>query len=350
MSQGEKFAKLDGFVIEKMSESRIPGVSIAIVKNGRILYSKGFGFRNINSGEPSTPMTVYGIGSITKSFTALAIMQLVERGLISLDDPIEKIIPLNLRPFGKPVTIHHLLTHSSGIPSLGYAEAFLNGTLYIEDKWLPVATPEDIISFAKDAERWAFTAPGKRFFYSNTGYVFLGKIISKVSQISYERYIEENILKPLRMTRSYFFKKEVDKDPDVASGYVIDQEGKHILKEFPYGITADGGLLSNVLDLTNYLTMYINRGRYNGIKILEESSVERMETPYIGVPGGTFGNGGYGYGWKIHPDFLGERLVEHSGSVLIYTGFVGYIPEKKLELQYWQTLQAILYRILECLH
>lgn len=321
-------AQLDRFVLEKMSESRIPGISIAVVKNGELLYSRGFGFRDIQAGKPSTSRSVYGIGSITKSFTAVGIMQLVEKGLISLDDPVEKFVPLKLRPFGEPVRIHHLLTHSSGIPSLGYAEAFLDGVLYVDDIWLPVATPDDVIAFAQDAEKWAFTLPGKRFFYSNTGYVLLGKIISKVSGMSYEEYIKENILEPLKMKRSYFFKEEVENDPDVARGYAVDREGKHIPKDFPYGITADGGLLSNVLDLLKYLTMYLNRGEYEGDRILEKGSIEAMETPYIQVPWQTFGNEGYGYGWIIHPDFLGERLIEHSGSVLIYTGFVGYIPKK----------------------
>ncbi|USS40663.1 serine hydrolase [Thermococcus aggregans] len=327
----EKFVELEKFIMEKMSENKMPGISIALVEDSEVVYSRGFGFRNLETGAPATPRTVYGIGSITKSFTALAIMQLVEKGLISLDDPVEKYIPIKLRPFGEPVRIHHLLTHSSGIPSLGYAEAFIDGILNIGHGWLPVATPEDVITFAQDAEKWAFTKPGERFFYSNSGYVMLGKIISEVSGMPYEEYVKENILKPLEMNRSYFFKEEVDKDPDVATGYVIDpQKEAHIPKSFPYGITADGGLLSNVLDLAKYLTMYINRGEYNGVKIVEKDSIESMETPYIKVPWEIFGGEGYGYGLIIHPDFLGERLIQHSGSVLIYTGFIGYIPEKKL--------------------
>ncbi|MDK2870648.1 MAG: hypothetical protein PWP39_1883 [Pyrococcus sp.] len=327
----EKLMQFEKFVVEKMSESRMPGISVALIKDGEVVYSRGFGFRDLESGLPTTSRTVYGIGSITKSFTALAIMQLVEKGLISLDDPVEKYIPMKLRPFGEPVRIHHLLTHSSGIPSLGYAEAFIDGVLNVGHSWLPVATPEDIIAFAQDAEKWAFTKPGERFFYSNTGYVMLGKIISEVSGMLYEEYVKENILKPLEMDHSYFFKKEVDKEFDVATGYVLDpQKEAHIPKSFPYGITADGGLLSNVLDLAKYLTMYINRGEYKGVKIIEKESIETMETPHIRVPWEIFGEESYGYGLIIHPDFVGERLIQHSGSVLIYTGFIGYISEKKL--------------------
>ena len=108
----EKVMELEKFIMEKMSENRMPGISIALIKDCEVVYSRGFGFRNLKNGAPATPRTVYGIGSITKSFTALAIMQLVEKGLISLDDPVEKYLPIKLRPFGEPVKIHHLLTHS----------------------------------------------------------------------------------------------------------------------------------------------------------------------------------------------------------------------------------------------
>ncbi|RLF82538.1 serine hydrolase, partial [Thermococci archaeon] len=268
---------------------------------------------------------VYGIGSITKSFTALTIMKLEEEGKLSVEDLVEKYIPISLKPFGEPVKIHHLLTHSSGVPSLGYAEAFIDGVLNIGYSWLPVATPDDIVAFAQDMEKWAVAKPGERFFYSNTGFVLLGKIISEVSGVSYEEYVKENILKPLGMDRSYFFKEEVDKDPDVAIGYIVDKDGKHTPKSFPYGITADGGLLSNVLDLAKYLNMYIEMKG-----VVSKESIKKMETPYIRVPWEIFGGEDYGYGWIIHPNFFGERLVQHSGSVGIYTGFVGYIRDKKL--------------------
>jgi len=325
----EEFIQLEKFVMEKMAETRRVGLSIALIKDGKVIYSKGFGFKSLENGTPATPRTVYGIGSITKSFTALGIMQLVEKGMLDLQDPVEKYIPIKLRPFGEPVRIHHLLTHSSGIPSLGYAVAFVEGRLD-GGSWLPAATPDDVITFAQDAEKWAVTKPGERFFYSNEGYVLLGKIISTVSGMSYQEYVKENILKPLGMDRSYFYKHEVDQDSDVATPYYINQEGKHIPKNFPYGISADGGLLSNVLDLTKYLTMYINRGEYEGTKIVGKEFIELMETPYMKVPWGLFDEDAYGYGLIIHPQFLGERLIEHGGSVLIYNGFVGYIPEKKL--------------------
>ena len=316
--------------MEKMSETKIPGLSIAVIEGNEVIYSRGFGFRDLNSGAPATPSTIYGIGSITKSFTALAIMQLVEEGKLDLRDPVDKYVPLKLRPLGKPATIHNLLTHSSGIPALAYAEAFIRGLLEEGETWLPIATPEDIIAFMRGAEEWAVAKPGERFFYLNEGYVLLGYIISKVSGIRYVEYVKKRILGPLGMKRSYFDKDEVERDPDVATPYIIDKEGKHIPSRFPYGITSDGGLLSNALDLAKYVIMYLDRGKLNGTEIISAKSIELMEKPYIKVPFELFGGEAYGYGLIVYPNFLGHKLIGHSGSVWVYTAFMGYIPERKI--------------------
>jgi len=316
--------------MEKMSETKIPGLSIAVIEGNEVIYSRGFGFRDLNSGAPATPSTIYGIGSITKSFTALAIMQLVEEGKLDLRDPVDKYVPLKLRPLGKPATIHNLLTHSSGIPALAYAEAFIRGLLEEGETWLPIATPEDIIAFMRGAEEWAVAKPGERFFYLNEGYVLLGYIISKVSGIKYVEYVKKRILGPLGMKRSYFDKNEVERDPDVATPYIIDKEGKHIPSRFPYGITSDGGLLSNALDLAKYVIMYLDRGKLNGTEIISAKSIELMEKPYIKVPFELFGGEAYGYGLIVYPNFLGHKLIGHSGSVWVYTAFMGYIPERKI--------------------
>ena len=187
----EVISRLESFILDKISETRLPGLSIAIIEDSNIVYSRAFGYRDIKSGLPSTPNTLYGIGSVTKSFTALAVMQLVEKELLDVDDPVEKYVPLNLKVFGESVKIHHLLTHSSGIPALAYAEAFIRGVLGDTDSWLPLSKPEDIIVFMKDADKWAVAKPGEKFYYLNEGYVLLGQIISRLSGLRYEKYVEE---------------------------------------------------------------------------------------------------------------------------------------------------------------
>jgi CubicO group peptidase (beta-lactamase class C family) len=324
------FEDLESFILEKMSETRIPGLSIALVEESETIYQRGFGFRDLSSGLPATPRTLYGIGSVTKSFTAIAIMQLAEKGKISLDDPIEKYVPLKLKPFGETVSIHHLLTHSSGIPALAYAEAFIRGVLGLDHQWLPVSSPEDIIAFMRDAEKWAVSKPGRRFFYLNEGYVLLGYLISKLSGSSYEQFVKKEILKPLNMSRTFFSKSEIEKDQDTATPYIVDREKKHIASAFPFGITSDGGLISNVVDLANYIKMHINRGEFEGTTILSKEMLELMEKAHVSLPYQVFGGESYGYGWMVTPKFQGYKLVSHGGSVLVYTAYVGYLPEKKI--------------------
>ncbi len=324
------FSRLEEFVLEKIRKARIPGLSIAVVKDNEVIYSRGFGFRDISNGLPATPNTIYGIGSVTKSFTALAILKLVEQGKLDLYDPIDKYVPLGIRPFNEPIRIHHLLTHSSGIPALAYAEAFIRSLLGLDKTWLPLSTPEDIISFMRDAGEWVEAKPGSRFFYLNEGYVLLGYIISKISGVKYEDFVRKHILEPLEMNRTYFYSTEVEKDPDVATPYIIDKDGKHVVSRFPYGVTADGGLLSNTVDMSKYIVMYLNRGEYNGKVILDREYIELMERKYIDIPWKLFGDEGYGYGLAVTEKFLGRKLVQHSGSVLVYTAYMGYLPRDRV--------------------
>ncbi len=318
--------KIEEFILNRMRETRIPGLSIGIIKGNELVYARGFGFRDIEFGLPATPRTIYGIGSITKSFTALSILKLMEEGLVDLNDPIDKYLPIRLRAMGEQVRIHHLLTHTSGIPALGYAEAYINGVLGLENNWLPLASPNDVISFMLGAEEWAVARPGERFFYLNEGYVLLGQVINKVSGLSYEDFVRKNILQPLGMVRSYFTADEVNKDSDVATPYIISKDGVHVRSRFPFGITSDGGLLSNVIDMAKYVIMLINRGEFNGTRIISKDHLELAERKYIDVPWRIIGDEGYGYGLIISEGFFGRKLVEHSGNVLVYTAYMGYIP------------------------
>ena len=324
------FAVFEGFVLERMRESRIPGLSVAVVVENEPLYARGFGFRDTSSGLAATSRTLYGIGSVTKSFTALAIMQLASEGKLSLADPVEKYVPGIPKPFGESATIHNLLTHSSGLPALGYAEAFISGVLGLDQSWLPVSSADDVITFMRDATEWTVSKPGERFFYLNEGFVLLGDIISKVSGINYEEYVQKRILQPLKMDRTFFSKSDVEKEIDRATPYIIDKEGKHIPSSFPYGVTSDGGLISSVLDLSNYLRMCIDQGEFQGKAIVSKDMFEKMEEPHIRLPYELFGKESYGYGWGVTPNFFSHKLVGHGGSVGVYTAYVGYISEKKI--------------------
>lgn len=323
----EKFAE---FVFEKMTETKLPGLSVAAVRGKEIIWQRAFGFRDLALGLPATPRTLYGIGSVTKSFTALAIMQLVEKGMLSLDDPVERHVPLKVRPGGEPILIRHLLSHTSGIPALAYAEAVIRGVTGAGGQRLPIAGVSDLLPFMAGAQDWAVAHPGERWFYLNEGYVLLGAIIERCAEVPYETYIKQNVLEPLGMVRSYFRKEEVEKDPDVATPYVVTRDGERVASTYPYGaISSDGGLISGVLDLARYIAMYLGWGEIDGVRLVSQESVEEMETPQVTVPWqGPFEEEGYGYGLQVVPDFLGRKLIGHGGSVLVATAYIGFIPEE----------------------
>ena len=326
----EPFRKLESFIFECMSKTHLPAISIAIVKDGQIIYSKGFGLRNKAYGFSATPNTLYAIGSVTKSFTALSIMQLFNEGKLSLEDPVGKYAPLNLKSMGEPVRIWHLLTHSSGIPALAYAEAVIRYATGAGGKWIPMATYDELFTFMGEAEKWALTKPGERWFYLNEGYLLLGYIIEKVSGMDYREYVKKKILEPLGMNRTFFGREKLEADKDAAVPYIITKDGEQKESGYVYSLAADGGLISNVMDLARYIIMYLNRGEYNGNRLLPSHLIEEMEKPRVKLPIQIFGGEAYAYGLMTIPNFLGYKLVGHGGSVLTATAYIGYITEKRV--------------------
>jgi len=324
------FARLEEFIFAKMSETKLPGLSAAIVKGDEVIWSKAFGFRDLERGLAATPHTLYGIGSVTKSFTALSIMRLAEQGKLRLDDPVARYMPIDIKPGGEAIRISHLMSHSSGIPALAYAEAVIRGATGAGENWFPIASCADLLTFMADAQDWTIARPGERWFYLNEGYILLGNIIEKCSGMPYEEYVHKHVLAPLGMERSFFSKEAVEKDPDAATPYIITRDGERKPSTYPYGgISADGGLISSVLDLSRYVAMYLGQGERGRVRLLSPESVEAMETPQIPLPHqGPFGKGSYGYGLSIAPDFLGHKLVGHGGSVLVATAYIGFIPQQ----------------------
>ena len=324
--------ELESFIFSKMAETRLPGLSISAIKDGEVVYSRGFGFRDLASGRPATPETLYCIGSVTKSFTCISIMQLQEKGLLDVEDPAERYLPIRLRSQGEPVRIWHLMSHTSGIPALAYAEAVIRHTMKASDRWLPISGYTDMFTFMDGAEGWAHTKPGERWFYLNEGYILLGYIIEKVSGVGYVDYVRRNILEPLGMRRSYFYKEEVEGDPDAATPYIVTKDGERIPSTYPYGaILSDGGLISNALDMAEYIKMYLNSGEHRGCRILGEESVREMMKPRVKTPDEPFISNYtryYGYGLGINRGFYGYDLISHGGSVSVATAYMGFIPER----------------------
>ncbi len=328
------FARLEAFIFDRMSESKLPGLSAALVRDGQVIWARGFGFRDVERGLAATPHTLYGIGSVTKSFTVIAILQLAEAGKLSVDDPVEKHIPeFTIRPGGEPVRLWHLMTHTSGLPALAYAESVIDAATGARESWLPLATAADMLTFLREAGDWALNKPGERWFYLNEGYVLLGHIVEVCAGLPYTQYVTERILQPLGLTRSFFARAEVEGDPDAATPYLITDEGQRRPSTYAWGaVTADGGLISHVLDMAKYIAMFLNQGAYEGGQLLSRQSLAAMQTPRITTPlqNSPFGDTGYGYGLAIIPDFLGRRLVGHGGSVGTATAQMSFLPDENV--------------------
>jgi len=330
---------IEDFTSVSMKRGKIPAFSIAVVRDGDVIYAEGFGARSLEKSLPATPDTLYGIGSCTKSFVATAIMQLVENREISLNDPVNQYVPLKIGLPGKPITIHHLLTHSSGIPNLGTSTIALRRGIG-EDTGIPWGGVDDFYRHVNGAGEEIADEPGKRYFYLNAGYRMLGHIIQLVSGRTFDAYITENIFKPLGMKRTTFSKEQFEKDPDRITPYWKKPDGTLTATGFPYPNVADnpdfsfvaaaGGIISSVKELTNWLNVNIEKGRFRDKQILSPESIEEIQQIYIEEPRGYFGREGYGYGWGVTEDFLGFKMVSHGGSILVSTANLAFIPELKI--------------------
>lgn len=323
--------RLEQFIFSRMADTRLPGLSIALLEEGKVRYARGFGFRDLTQGLPATPETLYGIGSVTKSITALAILQLAEEGKLELNDPVADYLPLELKPFGEEIRIWHLLTHTSGLPALAYSEALISHAHHTGGRWLPIAGPEDVLTFMAGASDWAETRPGEHWHYFNEGYALLGLIVQNLAGAPYAEVVRERILAPLGMSRSFFAPDDYQQDADVAIPYVLPAEGAPEPGRYLHrAIRSEGGLISSVLDLCEYLRFFLEGGR----GVLAPSWLTEMLEPRIPTPPQNPKSGEplahYGYGLAIKPDFFGGRLVGHGGSVLVSTAQLSFLPEREL--------------------
>jgi CubicO group peptidase (beta-lactamase class C family) len=331
-----------------MATNRIPGLAIALIHDGKKIYQKCFGTRNraknVILKAPMTPETLVNIASCTKSFTAIAIMQLSEANLLDINKPVQQYLPeFRLGSNSNPITIHHLLSHSSGIPFLDSTSVSLLQGLDVDTNipLIPLSSSEDYYRFINDAKSELLFKPGEKFFYCNDGFNLLGQIIERISGEKYEDYILKHIFQPLSMTRSGFetnHSLNKDVNSDIAVGYSHD---KKKLIPTPFAIdkfsTPEAGIFSNLDDLCNYVLMNLNEGQFNGHPILDPKSINQMQSYTISEDAffkaylpGPFGKVGYGYGWVVFENFYGTKLIRHGGNTGSFSSNIAFIPEFKM--------------------
>lgn len=295
-------ARSDQYLNAWARQGRFSGV-VLVAKGGKILLRKGYGMANFEQNVPNTPEGVFRIGSITKSFTALSVLQLEERGLLKVSDPVVKYIP-ELPAAWSAITIHQLLCHKSGIPDFINAASYgdLDRPLHVEN------------ALKEYADKPLLSPPGEAFRYSNSGYILLGRIIEKVSGKSYEDFLTENILRPAEMTHTAI-DRVAPLVPNRANGYNFDGESVVNTKSFDSaGPGSAGALRSTVDDLYRF-----DRALKSG-KLFSPALTAKAWTAYghLVAPLPIPLESEYGYGWMLGDDF-GHHYVAHGGWV---NGFV----------------------------
>ena len=317
---GDHWSRVASLYHQRAAETGIVGSALMFVRNGEIVHKEFDGYQELATKRPVDEQTIFHWASITKTFTGVAIMQLRDRGLLSLDDPVVKYVP-ELRQvhssFGdiSQVTIRHLMTHSGG---------FRAGTWPWggDQAWHPFEPTrwEQVVAMLPYTE--LLFKPGTKYSYSNPGVIFLGRIIELFSGDDYEVYVAKNIFMPLGMTRTFFDRAPYHLVANRSHSYVRTDEGlKEQRFDFDSGITvSNGGLNAPLGDMAKWLAFLID----GNSPLLKRSSLDEMFTPQIPAKDGEGGSGddvraGLSCFIERHK---GVELVGHSGD---QNGFISHL-------------------------
>ncbi len=299
--------EIDDHDVQEIVRRQIPGLALAVVRDGRLSKATGYGLANVEHQVPVTPATVFQSGSMGKQFTAAAVMMLVEDGKLSLEDSVIRLLKEAPRGW-KGITVRHLLTQTSGIKDCtGFLDLRRD---YSEDDLMKLAASHPL-DFP----------PGEKWSYSNTGYVLLGRVIRKVTGKFYGYFLRERIFGPLGMETARTI-SEADIIPNRAAGYRLVNG---VLKNQEWvspslNTTADGALYLTVLDMAKWdAALYTE-------KLLTKRSLEQMWTPVRLKNGKTHP---YGFGWGLG-QVNGRRRIEHGGAWQGFEAFIDRYPDDRL--------------------
>lgn len=300
---------IDAYVRQQMSAWHIPGTAVAVIRRGKVMLAKGYGFANVESKTPVTPDTAFEVLSVGKEFTATAVMILVEAGKLSLQQPISTYLP-TLPETWKPITIRQLLSHTSGIPDYTDAPGFFARAA------IP-ASPDELLGEIKD--RPLQFVPGTRFRYSNSNYYLLGRAIEAISGEPFDRLMTEHVFGPCGMTTTrmddfrdivpnratgyHWLGADADRMPALVSGY---HGHKNVLQNAvpvdPSRKWAAGGFITTLRDLI----------RWDANRLLKSPTVKEMRTEVLGS---------YGLGQELHM-VRGHHVAGHQGGGLAFNATI----------------------------
>ncbi|PYS43133.1 MAG: hypothetical protein DMF71_07830 [Acidobacteria bacterium] len=307
-------AELEPKIKEEVQQGRLPGFAIGVIKNGKLIYAKGFGVGKLGGNIPITAKSLFHMASVTKTFVATAVMQLVEKEKIDLDAPLIRYLPyfrLDDERY-KTITIRQMLSHTSGIPDT---------VNYNWDK--PEYDAGALERFVHSiADQKLVFPPGEKFAYSNTAYEILGDVIAKVSGESFEDYVQHNILTPLGMKDSTLLVREANPQL-LTSPHVMENNKVVVSKIFPYNRahSPSSTLYSSIEDMSRWAIANMNRGELDGKRILKHETIDLMWRPIADAL-----RMKEGISW-FTTEKQGHRLVLHSGGDVGFESLLILAPE-----------------------
>ncbi|MFQ6070801.1 MAG: serine hydrolase [Candidatus Aminicenantales bacterium] len=314
------------FITDVMNEWKVPGLAISIVRDNEVIYSRGFGFRDIKKGLKVTPNTLFAIGSCTKAFTALAMGILVDEGKLDWDKPVRNYLPeFRLKdPFASErMTPRDLVCHRSGLPR--HDLVWYNSP----------ASREELV------KRLAYLEPSKdfrtTFQYQNLMFMTAGYLVSRVAGKKWEDFVRERIFSPLGMKESNFSVEDSKKAPDYALPYYKAKNGQVI--EIPFrnidNVGPAGSINSNVTDMTRWLILNLNKGKYGEKQIISKRNLREIHSPQM-IASRTMRYdelfySTYGMGWGITA-YRGHLMLSHGGGIDGFTARVSLMPKDNIGL------------------
>lgn len=308
---------LQPFIQHELAGKQLPAISIALVDDQQIVWAQGFGYADPEAKVAATASTIYRVGSVSKLFTDIGIMQLVERGELQLDAPITDYLPdfHPKNPFGKPITLRELMSHRAGLvrePPVGHYFDPSEPTL--------AATVKSLNATSLVYE------PGTHTKYSNAGITVAGYVLERLKGEPYAKYLKQAVLDPMGLENSAF-EPSPQLARDLAKAFMWTYDGRTFAAPtFQLGIGPAGCLYTNVTDLGRFLSILLARGRGPNGQVLKPETLEQMWQPQFAKPGET---AGFGIGFRLSK-FEGHRLVGHGGAIYGFATELAALPDEKL--------------------
>ena len=322
------FDALEQTALAELQETKTPGAAVAIVKDNRVVFVKGFGVANVETSAPLAPETLFHIGSLAKMMTAAALVSLAEEGKVDLNAPVGNYLK-NLNPKIAALTLHRLLSQTSGLRDIA-------GETGMQDE-------TSLAAFAASlGEKDLLFEPGKYFSYSNAGFALAGAVLEKAQGKMFADAMNERIFAPLEMSRTTFRPTQAMTYP-LAVGHTIDKAGKaQVVRPFSVNtsLSPAGYVYSSVNDFANFITAVLNQGKFKEKQIFPAKTASQLLTAHVEIPTNVFNNGKYGYGFFLQ-NYRGYQVAEHGGTQTGFSSEVKIVAEERFAVIVFANRDAV---------